>query len=182
MTGPVARSAAWPTPDEPVRMPATRAPRHTIWRVRPPCLVGGVGGFTGARRAGKLPVGAPRRHQTVHTDVYDQVAVVVHVVLDRAKDERPALHLLVVPALDQLLRLCLGERVPHLGPVVVARPELPQDLVARLELLEAVVARQRLAGHLAEEEVVLPDQVDEVLPERPHRGRRLEIVLVLRDD
>src|SRR5262249_60870179 len=68
----------------------------------------------------QLPVGAPRRHQTDHADVHDQVAVVVHIVLDRAKDERPALHLLLVPALDQLLCLGLGERVPHLCAIVVA--------------------------------------------------------------
>ena len=35
----------------------------------------------------QLTVGAPRRHEAVHAYVHDQVAVVVHVVLDRPEDE-----------------------------------------------------------------------------------------------
>src|SRR5262249_43059009 len=130
----------------------------------------------------QLAVGAPRRHEAVHAYVHDQVAVVVHVVLDRPEDERPALHLLIVPSLDQLLRLRFRERVPDLGTVVVARAKLLHDLVSGLQLLEPVGARQRVPRYLGEEEVVLPDQVDEVLPRGAHVGRRPEIILVLRND
>src|SRR5262245_21954615 len=181
MAAPLAGSAAWPGPEAPARMPATRAPPKTIRRVRPPGRPG-VDRFTWRAGRASTAAGAPRRHQAVEADVHDQVAVVVHVVLDGDEDGRPALHLLVVPPLDQPHRLLLGEAVPHLGAVLVARPQLLQDLVAGLEGLEAGVARKALAGDPAEERVVLADQVDEDLPERSHRGRRLEVVLVLGND
>src|SRR5437773_3768975 len=119
---------------------------------------------------------AARRHQAVEADVDNQVAVVVHVVLDRAEDGRPALDLLV-PHLDHLQSLFLGEPGPDLGAVVVALPERLDQLVAALEVLGGVA--EILAGHAAEEQVVLGNQMDDVVAEGPDGWVRLEVVLLL---
>src|SRR5580765_4895515 len=68
-----------------------------------------------------LTASAARRHKAVETDVDNQVAVVIHVVLDRPEDSRPALDLLA-PHLDPLQRLFLAEPGPDCGAVVVALP------------------------------------------------------------
>src|SRR5262245_50404594 len=179
MAGPVGTSAASAAPEAPARMPTTRALRQTIRRARPLRRLDRSAFFTSRFGRSSVPPGAPRRHQPVEARVHDEVAVVVHVVRDCDQRGRPALHALPAPALDQLEGLLLGETTPDLGAVIVARPQLLQDLVTALEGIEAVVARERLAGDAAEEGVVLADQVDQDLPDRPHRGSRLEVVLVL---
>src|SRR5215831_346229 len=80
---------------------------------------------------------APRRDDPVEPEVHDQVAVVVHVVLDHSENGRPALDLLSAAAGHHLQRLFFGESGPYLRAVLVAFPERLQDLVATLQAVEA---------------------------------------------
>src|SRR5207245_11764969 len=97
---------------------------------------------------------APRaawRHQAVESEVDDQVAIVIHVVLDGEQDGRPSLDLLTTPTFHHLQCLLLSQIPPHFFAIRVALAERLKQLLARLEVLRRIA--EVLTGHATEEQV-----------------------------
>src|SRR6266436_7633740 len=102
-------------------------------------------------RRSSIARSASGRHYAIEAEVHDQVAVVVHVVLDDSENGCPALGLLAAPPRHHFQGFFFCEPLPHPAAVVVAFPERLHDLRSALEGVEAGVTAEVLAGDPTEE-------------------------------